>query len=403
MPKLLEGTVARISVPEGKREILVFDDTLPGFGIRKFASGKASFFVKYQIGAQQRKITLGAVVPGVVAEMRKKASDILAKARLGQDVAGEKKAERAKKSAKVGELVKKYLSSRQGELRSAYFVEITRYLERYWAPLHSLSIENVTRKDVVICLDEIAAERGKVTADRAKEALSGLFAWAIDKSYLDASPVHSIRRRATNGSRERVLSEQELAEIWQACRDDDYGYIVRLLILTGQRRREIGDLAWSEIDLEKMQIELPSGRTKNKLPHVVPLSTAAVSLVRTLHRQVERDFLFGEGDGGFQGWTRAKRSLDARINAKRSLAGKKPISAWIVHDIRRSVNTLLNENTIAQPHIIEAILNHISGHKAGVAGVYNRSVYAAEKRAALEAWGQHVIALVGGTTVLEKA
>ncbi len=84
----------------------------------------------------------------------------------------------------------------------------------------------------------------------------------------------------------------------------------------------------------------------------------------------------------------------------RLLAGRKPISAWIV---RRSVNTLLNENSIAQPHIIEAILNHISGHKAGVAGVYNRSVYAVEKRAALEAWGQHVIVLVGDTAVLEKA
>ena len=397
MAKLLESTVARISVPEGKRDILVFDDTLPGFGIRKFASGKASFFVKYQIGEQQRKITLGAVVPGVVAEMRKRASDILAKAHLGQDVAGEKKAARAKKSATVGELVKKYLAARQGELRAAYFVEVTRYLERYWAPLHLLDIESVTRKDIVTCLDEIATVRGKVTADRANAAIGGLFAWAIDRSYLDATPVTSIRRRATNGPRQRVLSEQELVEIWQACRDDDYGQIIRLLILTGQRRAKIGDLAWSEIDFQKAQIDLPSGRTKNKLPHIVPLSTAAMAIICKLSGHIDRNLVFGEGEGGFQGWARAKRSLDARINAKRSLSGKKPLPAWVIHDLRRSVNTLLNEKGIAQPHVIEAIMNHMSGHKANVAGVYNKATYISEKRQALEMWGAYI-----STRVMER-
>ena len=191
------------------------------------------------------------------------------------------------------------------------------------------------------------------------------------------------------------MNEQEITEIWHSCRDDEYGQIIRLLILTGQRRREIGDLAWSEVDFEKAQIHLPSARTKNKLPHIVPLSTPAIESFRDLPRRIDRDLVFGEGEGGFQGWARAKRALDARINAKRALMGAKPLSSWVLHDLRRSFNTLMNEKGIAQPHIIEAILNHISGHKAGVAGVYNRSVYAAEKRVALESWGRYVIALVG--------
>jgi integrase len=208
--------------------------------------------------------------------------------------------------------------------------------------------------------------------------------------------VHNIRRRSTNGSRERVLSEQELAEIWQACRDDDYGHIIKLLILTGQRRGEIGDLSWSELDFEKGQIDLPSARTKNKLPHVVPLSTAAMGITRNLPRHTDRDLVFGEGEGGFQGWARAKRSLDARIDARRRQTSKKRMPAWVIHDLRRSVNTLFNEKGIAQPHIVEAIMNHVSGHKANVAGVYNKAGYLSEKRQSLETWGKYWSTFVDG-------
>jgi integrase len=315
--KLLENSVSRIKVPEGKRDILIFDDTLPGFGIRKFASGKASFFVKYQVASQQRKITLGPVVPGVTAEMRRKASDILAKARLGQDVAGEKKAAREKKIATVGDLVRKYLTARKDEITSVYYREADRYLNRYWKPLHAHAIDKVTRRDVVTTLDDIAAEHGKVSADRAKAALSGFFSWSIDKSYLDASPVHRIRKRASNGPRVRVLSEEEIAAVWTACLDDDYGRIVKLLILTGQRKSEIGDLSWGEAELQKRQIDLPSERTKNRLPHIVPLSDEALAILEEIPRRHAREFLFGEGSRGFQGWSGAKKALDARISKAR--------------------------------------------------------------------------------------
>lgn len=114
MPKLTEPGVTKIEVPAGKRDILVFDDALPGFGVRAFSSGKRSYFVKYSIGSQQRKLSLGAAVPGMLAEMRRKASDILARARIGQDVAGEKQAARARRTASIGELVPRFLDARRG-------------------------------------------------------------------------------------------------------------------------------------------------------------------------------------------------------------------------------------------------------------------------------------------------
>ena len=161
------------------------------------------------------------------------------------------------------------------------------------------------------------SQSGKVAADRARMALSGLFGWAIDRGYLDANPTLNVRARAQSGARERVLSEAELAAVWNACDgDDDFSRIVRLLILTGQRRAEIGDLAWSEVNLEKQQIELPEARTKNGRSHVVPLSNEALEILQPIPRRPDRDLIFGAGVGGFSGWCKVqgRAQRQARID-----------------------------------------------------------------------------------------
>lgn len=156
------------------------------------------------------------------------------------------------------------------------------------------------------------------------------------------------------------------------------------MILTGQRRAEIGDLAKSEVDRGKRQIELPPHRTKNHRPHVVPLNDEVLAALPA--ESETRELLFGAGAGGFGAWSKAKQELDARITAARTEAGiKKAMPAWTLHDLRRSFATHISERGIAQPHVVEAILNHMSGAKVGVAGVYNRAAYLAEKRQALGA------------------
>ena len=394
MPKLIEGIAARIRVPDGARDILIFDDTLPGFFIRKFASGRASYGVKFSVGTQQRRLSLGAVVPGVLAERRRMAADILARARLGQDMVGEKRTAAGKQVITLGMVVPKYLAARKGELRPKSFIETQRYLERTWLPLHAQHISAITRQHIVSIIDDAEVQSGKVAADRARVALSGLFGWAIDRGYLDANPTLNIRARAQSGARERVLSEAELAAVWSACDgDDDFGRIVRLLILTGQRRAEIGDLSWPEIVLERQQIELSEVRTKNGRGHVVPLSTEALEVLHAMPRRPDRALVFGTGVGGFSGWSKAKGELDLKLA---STSGVKPMAAWTLHDIRRSVVTHLHERGFAPPHVVEAIVNHISGHQGGVAGVYNKAQYLPERRQALALWGAHVAALVEG-------
>jgi integrase len=197
------------------------------------------------------------------------------------------------------------------------------------------------------------------------------------------------------------ITEAELVEVWKACLDDDHGCIVRLLILTGQRRTEIGDLEWPELNLAERQIDLPDTRTKNGRPHIVLLSDEAHAIIKAIPRREGRDLVFGRGAGGFSAWSKAKAELDARIAMARAQAAHqgaqvRRMPAWTLHDLRRSFVTHLNERKLAPPHVIEAIVNHISGHLAGVAGVYNKALYLAERRQALELWGAHITALVGG-------
>jgi len=393
MPKLVEGYVNKLQVPAGKRDVQVFDDTLPGFGIRKFESGKASYFVKFNVGTQQRRLTLGVVVPGNLAEMRRKASSVLSKARLGQDAVAEKRTAAGKRQGALGELIAKYLGERRSKLRPRYYAELKRQLEKDWRSLHPKPLEDISRQDVIGVIDQIATGQGPTAADRGRVALGGFFGWAIERGFRETNPTLHISPRAETGSRERVLTEAELVEVWQACQDDDYGNIAKLLILTGQRRAEIGDLGWSEIDSGKRQIELPASRVKNGRPHLVPLSDQALEILESIERG-DRELVFGRGSGGFSGWSKAKAELDERIAEARKTAGiTKPMAPWVLHDLRRSFVTHLNENKIAPPHVIEAIVNHVSGHLAGVAGIYNKARYLEERRTAMQSWAAHLLAV----------
>jgi integrase len=158
------------------------------------------------------------------------------------------------------------------------------------------------------------------------------------------------------------------------------------LLLTGQRAAEIGSLRWDEVFGD--QIVLPGERTKNKRPHIVPLSAPAQAILHRL-KVAGRSLVFGRDDThGFAGWGVCKQRLDERI-AKANGA----MAPWVVHDLRRTAATGMSGLGI-QPHIVEAVLNHVSGHRAGVAGIYNRASYATEKREALNLWGEHVLAVV---------
>jgi integrase len=258
-------------------------------------------------------------------------------------------------------------------------VEITRHLLTDWAPLHSRPAAGLTRKEIAARLLELRA-KGNVTANRARASLRTCYRWGIRQGLVEANPVDGTEQ-TREPRRERFLSLEELRAIWQAAGDGDHGDIVRLLILTGQRREEVGGMLWREVDLAAGLWHLPPARTKNGQAHWVPLPAQAVAILEARRGASARDNVFGNGGGAFSGWSRAKRRLDGRCG----------VAGWRLHDLRRSFVTHLAETGIAFPHVIEALVNHQSGHKASVAGIYNRAEYRAGRRAAVQRWADFVL------------
>jgi len=396
---LTEDYVRKLKVPEGKKDWPVFDEKLRGFGVRKYANGHIVYFVKYSINGKPKKQRLGPYVVGNLKAMRLEASEVLTKARQGIDVFAVKKAEaEAAASLKtLGELVPIYLEVREKgdafwrKMRPKSLSGATHYLKDSWAPLHGVPVEQITRQQVNSRRDEIVTESGAVSANRALAALSVFFRWAIDKDHYKGAinPTRDIPPLPEN-KRGRVLCiEAELPVILQAADaiGGDFGAIVWLLALTGCRRQEIGGLEWSEINWDKRQLDLPGHKVKNGKPHIVPLSEPALAILKGfMHEGWEgRRYVFDAGAGFASRWW-GKDQLDKRIEARLG----KPLPHWILHDLRRSFVTHISELGYAPPHVIESLVNHVSGSKAGVAGVYNRAVYLPERRKALEDWGRHL-------------
>lgn len=391
--RLCSADINRLELPPGKSDLIAFDDELPGFGIRLRAGGKRTWIAQYRSGGRTRRVTLGSVSTVAADKARKAAKTLLARVQLGSDPQADRMEEQARAVVTVGSLGENYLEAQQdrvnrNKLSQRSLVESERYIKTAWKPLHDKPAHRLTRAQISDRFDEITKEKGAVTANRARSTLSAMFAWAMKKGKIESNPVTGTEKHE-EGSRDRVLSGPELAAIWGACGNDDYSRIVKLLILTGQRRDEIASIRNSELQRDLRMWSLPAERTKNGLPHDVPLSGAA--LAELPPARDGRDLLFGRAAGPFSGWSRCKERLDARLT-KASPDGK-PIPAWTLHDLRRSAATGMGEIGV-QPHIVEAVLNHISGVRRGVAGTYNRAVYAAEKRNALDRWAAHVVALV---------
>ena len=340
---------------------------------------------------QQRRKTIGSVETLSAGVAREAAKRDLAAVDLGDDPQADKAAERALATQTLEGVAARFLRHQEGRLKARSFDEVKRHLREHWSPLTRLPVHAITRREVASRLVDIKDERGGYAANRARATLSALFGWAIREGLVETNPVIGTNRQTDEVKRDRVLSDAELVAIWRACRDDDYGMIIKLLALTGQRRDEVGAMTKSEVDLAARRWTIPAARTKNGRAHETPLSDPVLAILNTAIEREGRDLIFGEGAGSFSGWSRAKLALDRRIA---EIAGA-PLAPWRLHDLRRTAATRMADLGV-QPHVIEAALNHVSGAKAGVAGIYNRALYSAEKRQALDLWAAHVEAIVAG-------
>jgi integrase len=346
-------------------------------------------------------MTIGLVSAVSVGDARKVATQLYAKTKLGLDPAGEKIEHKVRAAETFGAAVGLYLARQKMRLRPLSYGAVARHLHVNAKSLHRLPLAKIDRRTIAALLAKVATGVSDATTNRVRTSLSGFYSWAIREGLAETNPVSGTEQREER-SRDRILDDMEIAEIWAALRNDTYGDIVRMLILTGSRRAEIGALRWDEVDFERGLISLPAARTKNGRPHVIALNLPAIEILRA--RPSDRAFVLGRGRNGFHSWANSKIALDQRIlkarRAAAELAGTDPdkiapMPAWVLHDFRRYLSTTMHERLGIAPHIVESILAHV-GHQGGTPGVYNKSLYIAEKANASLRWADHVLAIVEG-------
>lgn len=377
---LNKATTRKLACPAGKAEHLYRDSEVRGFILRCYANGRRMWLVQYRdSGGATRRVNIGDAAVIEADDARAKARDLLADVTKGASPA--EKRNEARKAAKFGDYVEAYLNFIVDRQKPDSVKEARRNLVSQCSAMHATRVDAVTRASIAELHDRISAGVGKVKANRVLATISAYFSWLMARGVIEMNPAIKIPRNVEK-PREKCLTDDELRAIWRATASgSDHHRIVRLLLLTGARRSEVGSMRWSEINSNLWTV--PGERMKNGLPHEIPLTEMAYACLPPLEEGV--DHVFGKLKGsGFSGWSRAKERLDKGAG----------ISNWGLHDFRRTMSTRLHESDI-MPHVVEALLAHISGHKAGVAGVYNRASYRDQKRQALEAWSRMIGKVVG--------
>lgn len=381
--KLTQTAVDTMKAPAGKDEYVIADSAAPGLKFRIRAEGARTFYFQRRFAGQHPKITIGDAASWPLEAARRKARELAVSMDNGIDPRTEKAARiEASKTIFAG-VMKDYLEARQRHMKPRSFVECKRHLEKHWAPLHKLAITGINRATVAARLRELVKENGPVAADRARSTLSAMFGWAIGEGLCEHNPVTGTNKASADVERERALTDAELAKVWKAAPDNHYGAIVKLCLLTGARKSEVGNMRWSEIDRKNQTLRLPAERCKNNRSFELPLSDLAMKVIESIGERDGRDLVFGNGQGGFSGWSHSKAALDQAVEFK---------EAWTLHDLRRTLRTGLGRLGVA-PHICEAVLNHLPEK---LIRTYDKNRYEPEKRAALDRWAQHVLAIIAG-------
>ncbi len=390
------------------------DGGLPGLYLVVQPSGATSWAVRYRINGTPKKVTLGTYPAISLPDARSLARKALVAVSEGRDPSEERKA--AKRAAR--EAVRDDIES-----------VVSSFIERY-AKLHTKPgsaeqterllrkevvgawrgrpVGTITRRDVILLLDQIVDRGAPVTANRVLAATRRMFRWAMERGLVDATPTEGIRAPSAEKARDRVLSDNEVGRVWVASDAIGwpFGSFIKMLVLTGQRRDEVAAMSWSELDLDNGLWTLPAERSKNGYAHVVPLAPAAVAILRNLpvvlHGARPSPFVFTTtGATHISGYSRAKAALDAamlaRLKKEAADRGEDPdeveLQPWRFHDLRRTMASGMARLGVSI-HVVEKLLNHVSGTFGGIVGVYQRHDFAEEKLSAVNAWCYHVTSLL---------
>jgi integrase len=372
-------------LPVLSKDTVYWDADLPGFGIKVTPKGRKVFIVMYRLagaGSRLRKYTIGPYGRITLPMARAQAQKIFAARLDGRDPAEEKKQSRRRLVVdRIDDLIERFIQEHVSRVGTSK--RLTNLLRRdvipYWG---AKSIHEIKKRDVSDLVSLIAQRNGHAS-HRLLKTLKTFLKWCVGRAVIDFSPAEGLSSGYREASRDRVLTDQELAAIVLGAREmpRPYGGIVEFLALTGQRREEVAQLKRDELDEKARTWTIPALRTKNKKGHIVHLSEAAWRVVGGIS---EGELVFGTSRGKrFQAFGKGKRALD-------KLCG---VTGWRLHDLRRTIVSGMARLGVP-PHVADKILNHQAGTISGVAAVYQRHDFLAERKEALNRWGTHVEQIV---------
>ena len=385
--KLTKGVID--ALPKPAKDVVYWDAACPGFGMKVTPTGRKVFVVLYRTGgagSRLRKYTIGPYGRVTLHQARVSAQKVFAARLEGRDLATEKRDARKRMVAdRVEDLLEAFIMQHVSQIRSAR--AMSQMLRRELASWGGRSIHEISKRDVMEVVSTVEQRGAPVAANKTLKTIKTFLSWCVGRAVLDQSPAEGIPLPTREVARDRVLNDDELARVIVAARQigGPYGGIVQLLALTGQRREEAARCVWDEIDLHSRIWTLPNLRTKNAKPHIVHLSDQAIAVLGRASKQSK--FVFSTaGTHPFQAFNKAKRQLDA-------ISG---VTGWRLHDLRRTCVSGMAALGVA-PHVADKILNHQSGTISGVAAVYQRHQFLAERKEALERWGACVAQIAVGT------
>lgn len=400
------------AIHPGEKVQFLWDEELRGFGIKVTPAGGKTYLIQYRLGgrnAATKRFTIGRHgSPWTPTTARDEAERLLTKVRQGVDPAADKEArERAANDFAFPAYVDRFLDLYVKREWKASYAFAESILRIHITPiLRAKPLPTIRRSDLNAVFDRIPSRQAALRRN-VFAVLRRLFRWARSRGDIDTDPLDGFEAPPAAASRDRVLNDEELRLVWIASGNLGYpfGPFYRLLILTGQRREEVSGLDWRELDRKNAEWNLPGPRAKNGIGTTVHLTEQAIVEIDAIagsEKWPRTGYVFSTtGKTPISGYSRGKARLDTAIvglahkeaedGADNDGMGELP--AWRIHDLRRTLATGMQRLGI-RFEVTEAILNHVSGSKSGVAGIYQRHDWREEKRAALRAWSSHVQKIV---------
>jgi integrase len=392
------------------------DGQIRGFGVRVSAKGLKSFYLTYRVNGKNRRLMLGHYPHTTLTKARAKAHAALSAVKDRTDPKTRAGRPPPSFAAALDEFVALYCKTSN---RASTAYETERILRALFQPAWGTRrVDTIAKTDVLAVTGKLMRARKPSAANHAFAAARKFFSWCVERDLVAVSPCYTLHAPAPIGKRRNVIEDADLAMLWKAAANEvgyPFGTIFQLLTLTAQRRGEVCGMRWDELDLDAGLWNIPASRTKNAHPHTVPLTATMLEILEGLvprAKKAKSEFVFparGKPEQSYTGYSKGKRELDAAFNElrrKQATARGQPPDAiedldWTLHDLRRTAATRMAELGVL-PHVVERVLNHVSGTFGRVAGIYNRFQYVDEMREALTVWEAHVLALVSAREAADR-